>query len=489
MDTFPATRPANELRLMYSMTIVRMVNGLVEVGQKGKFAHSVLGLAGRLGLPRVLVDMRHTATHDALPSLPSLRTAAALALEWLDKNYWQAQEDSLTEASDTTRALLNRYADIKDYRNRAAASSTSNGPVHLPQDGKARTEEALECVQALIQNTSSNNAREVLVPMLVKNDLLVPQYLRRMKTEHTWHEQKRETRRRQRDEVSRVAHLWAPMLEACMRQWGHFLGTLLANIVDQIVQLSQSPKQTPKTEARIELWLLWVENLLYARNFQNLIGELAIQVPVVALMQSASKHVSPWTNKINTLLLSWIANPALKSKMARVVHLTSVKNKRQAKEGDVGLEVFENLLSLIQQRGITAPTPAQSGGAWQRCEGWTPCSVGLSLVNDFPDLLLPQELDYNGAISLVPAERPVDPLTVLPFSAAAARLRIEAAAKDAVEDNELDNVPLPVGKKAATAQRRRKAAQEKEDALSPPAPSPAPPPAALLFSPMELIRL
>jgi len=35
---FPPTRPSNELRLMYAMAIVRMVNGLAEVEQKGSLS-------------------------------------------------------------------------------------------------------------------------------------------------------------------------------------------------------------------------------------------------------------------------------------------------------------------------------------------------------------------------------------------------------------------------------------------------------------------
>jgi hypothetical protein len=111
----------------------------------------------------------------------------------------------------------------------------------------------------------------------------------------------------------------------------------------------------------------------------------------------------------------------------------------------LSLEVFESLLDLIKQRGISAVAgaaqPAVGGGSgdaatqgpWQRyrartrtlapvcnvcgphsppvmrtmvmmmvcaayvrCTGWTPCSVGLGVMNDMPNLLLPRELDYNG---------------------------------------------------------------------------------------------
>ena len=43
------------------------------------------------GLPRILVDVRHEASHNELPSLALLRMAAASALTWLKKSYWKQQ--------------------------------------------------------------------------------------------------------------------------------------------------------------------------------------------------------------------------------------------------------------------------------------------------------------------------------------------------------------------------------------------------------------
>jgi hypothetical protein len=40
----------------------------------------------------------------------------AQALEWLDGNYWQEQEDSLTEMTDRMRSHLTRYVELKGNR-------------------------------------------------------------------------------------------------------------------------------------------------------------------------------------------------------------------------------------------------------------------------------------------------------------------------------------------------------------------------------------
>jgi len=81
------------LRMQYSLAVVRMVNGISDSSQKGRMAASVARLSAAAGLPRLLVDLRHEATHNELPSLAALQLAAHHALTWLRTNYWQKQKD------------------------------------------------------------------------------------------------------------------------------------------------------------------------------------------------------------------------------------------------------------------------------------------------------------------------------------------------------------------------------------------------------------
>ena len=107
-------------------------------------------------------------------------------------------------------------------------------------------------------------------------------------------------------------------------------------------------------ETEIRLWLKWVGHLLYASSFQNLVYEQEIEVPVVALMQAAARHVSQWcvfscarhalervkattnkliasrTNKLNGLFLSWVADPKMREKMTQLMALT--RPRRQTAE-------------------------------------------------------------------------------------------------------------------------------------------------------------
>jgi len=96
----------HELRLSYSMAIIRFVNSLVDPLQTAYFARSISSLAAQLGLPLWFVELRHQATHEELPSLPILRQGASQALDWLYTNYWlpaiNSSSGSLPSTSSST---------------------------------------------------------------------------------------------------------------------------------------------------------------------------------------------------------------------------------------------------------------------------------------------------------------------------------------------------------------------------------------------------
>jgi len=70
------------LRQSYAAAIIRMVNGLVDPLQFGLYARSIASIATQLGLPLWLVELRHAATHEELPSLELLREGASQVLHF-----------------------------------------------------------------------------------------------------------------------------------------------------------------------------------------------------------------------------------------------------------------------------------------------------------------------------------------------------------------------------------------------------------------------
>ncbi|THH07946.1 hypothetical protein EW145_g3037 [Phellinidium pouzarii] len=79
---------ALSVRQAYATAIVRLVNGLVDPLQLGAFARSIAAIAAQIGFPQWLVELRHAATHEELPSLELLRAGAKEALAWLLHNYF-----------------------------------------------------------------------------------------------------------------------------------------------------------------------------------------------------------------------------------------------------------------------------------------------------------------------------------------------------------------------------------------------------------------
>lgn len=81
-------------RLGLSMAITRLVNGTTDQFQpRGdrSIARSVASIASELGMPLELVEIRHQACHNDLPSLSFLKYASRDALAWLKGWYWEPQ--------------------------------------------------------------------------------------------------------------------------------------------------------------------------------------------------------------------------------------------------------------------------------------------------------------------------------------------------------------------------------------------------------------
>lgn len=89
-------RSDQELRMLFSLALIRGVNGLVDAVQQGQFAGlSIMTVAERIGLPSWIAEIRHDATHNQLPPLTVLRSAARQLLRWYFDRYWGLQASLL----------------------------------------------------------------------------------------------------------------------------------------------------------------------------------------------------------------------------------------------------------------------------------------------------------------------------------------------------------------------------------------------------------
>ncbi|KXJ93126.1 Las1-like-domain-containing protein [Microdochium bolleyi] len=77
------------IRAAYATAFSRFVTGLLDSQQDKQKKQSMYSLAKTIGLPATFVELRHQATHEQLPSLLKLRSAARKALAWIWEFYWR----------------------------------------------------------------------------------------------------------------------------------------------------------------------------------------------------------------------------------------------------------------------------------------------------------------------------------------------------------------------------------------------------------------
>ncbi|KAF9243749.1 Las1-like-domain-containing protein [Melanogaster broomeanus] len=114
-NTQPA-KAALAARHAYAAAIIRMVNGLVDPLQVGAYARSIASIAAQLGLPSWLVELRHAATHEDLPSLELLREAARESLSWLLHNYFHPTLNPSAPAPTAASPLRPVAPLLKSYK-------------------------------------------------------------------------------------------------------------------------------------------------------------------------------------------------------------------------------------------------------------------------------------------------------------------------------------------------------------------------------------
>ncbi|KAH7542173.1 hypothetical protein FEM48_Zijuj02G0045100 [Ziziphus jujuba var. spinosa] len=89
------------LAMLYCMAIMRLVNGVVEKTRK-KTEVSIAVAAAKIGIPRMLIDVRHEGSHRELPALQVVRSASVKALDWLKVYYWEPQKKAIPLQGDGT---------------------------------------------------------------------------------------------------------------------------------------------------------------------------------------------------------------------------------------------------------------------------------------------------------------------------------------------------------------------------------------------------
>ncbi|UKZ57828.1 hypothetical protein TrVGV298_011689 [Trichoderma virens] len=96
------------VRAAYAAAFSRFVTGLLDGHQDKLRKQSMYSIAKNIGLPATFVELRHQATHEQLPSLAKLRSAAKKALAWIWDYYWKHLGEA-EKAKDPCKELVLSY--------------------------------------------------------------------------------------------------------------------------------------------------------------------------------------------------------------------------------------------------------------------------------------------------------------------------------------------------------------------------------------------
>lgn len=226
----------NELKLLYAAVVVRSVNGLVDPSQQGIYATSVLTLAEKMGLPGWIVELRHDATHNQMPSLSVLRTAANTLTNWYFDFYWQPQMSLLQSLTTSCLPVVPTPITITTSKTKVAVQ-----PVALEQPESTQQ-----------QDSSPTFVTEIFMPIFIGG---VVQSAPEVKNTDS-------TSTLVAEEAGRQRKFWSSRVRDILRVNNNavfsFLHGLLGAARDTLERSHRHDLETWRAEWELEMVLCWV---------------------------------------------------------------------------------------------------------------------------------------------------------------------------------------------------------------------------------------
>ncbi|KAJ2725813.1 rRNA-processing protein las1 [Coemansia sp. Benny D115] len=316
----------NQLQHLYGMALIRFVNSIIDLEQKGVYAQSVVTLAARIGMPAWFVELRHAATHEHFPSLQVLRLACGQALAWLKSYYWNKQDRKIPEETRPhIRNELLAYLSAQDMLIQARAEQVHADQMLAEQmraeqlEGRRMgrrqqlsavkaaeqgVERASERLGQFIGGLHPDVLRPHLIPVLLEPGFLVP-------------EEKKYRSKFPDCRISSVSETrWVEVLVWFAGLWGEslFIEDLLSAIVDQltpdasalgIFELGETSLSTSQA-ATLVAWIRWILENYYVPNAE----EPRAAINIDDLLESCLRNPSYYSRAILRLVSE--LDPALK---------------------------------------------------------------------------------------------------------------------------------------------------------------------------------
>ncbi|XP_022943515.1 pre-rRNA-processing protein las1-like [Cucurbita moschata] len=381
------------LAMLYCMAIMRLVNGVVEKTRK-KTEVSIAVAADAIGLPRMLIDIRHEGSHRELPSLQVVRCASTKALCWLKSYYWGPQERAIPFQGDISTTIRK---EIKSkLRHLAFNLKVKQNPQlesALVKPKRLKTK-AAETLKVLIQlySTFSSEFVSVLLGFLLKamtsSDLAFP--------------------KKSKKSSSPVLDGWKLTIAKISNKEPELLLDLLQAVLEKIktqealeyenqYSMSSAHKMDSCQVAHLSSMFAWLVDKLKCKEVFS--GKHTPEGILMELLRKCLVVSAPYNKRLMdsaTDLAHLLDNSSLVKKLKKlpflnqpVSHLLDEENPNQTtsensfnqaeslREASRKLEIIK----LHKRKNNLATNPVDgnvgSSSRWTVVSSWTPCPIGM----------------------------------------------------------------------------------------------------------------
>lgn len=395
-----------ELRLAYSAAIIRGVNGLTDAALNPYKAQSVHTLACKLDLPNWLVNVRHDASHNELPTLSCLRICATTLLQWLNDRYHVPLHLSRDNEANRALKLLHQYNDhAKQSEWDKCNHLISEKFIKLPIDIGYIALLNYFVLRGLDESKSIQYVKGGVGGAFIPSSSIAFS-----------------------DEIFRNhRQLYTPLLRQVLQRWNGFLNCLLNCLVDQALlmekwTLDTKEKVTEKELRRqVKFLLAWIRffatdikvlklfsveySFKEAKNIQKCF--IQSHLPLKHLLSRCEEIYfitgGSASHELIDIFKHCLSKKNISSKRGKFQH--EVSNLQEEKEivdnstPNMTLEDLEGMLtsssenedetfnkpceSLQKRRRDTTEDYTQSDNPWSLCESWEKCPIGL-VPGEFP---------------------------------------------------------------------------------------------------------
>ncbi|KAJ4476611.1 Las1-like-domain-containing protein [Lentinula aciculospora] len=388
------------LRQSYSAAVIRMVNGLVDPLQFGVYARSIAAIAAQLGLPAWLVELRHAATHEDLPSLELLREAAHQSMTWLLRNYWLPTLDPSAAPQPEVASLRPLVPILKKYK--SFVKLTTRDASLNKQYKQAMTDVFKDIEKWIAEATVAANvvngelgwnqtngeeprrdarerwALEILSDALIEKGGLIPIVKR-----------KRILPSESFSPPETSVRIWTPLLTNIQNLHSDFQLVLVNRALSRLLAacaMNDAPLD-PSYDAALARWIVW----LVERLDSDEALEEDIRVDVVAslltILEPGSKHLAHVKKNLNELISALCAgHPNLS------IACTALRPPKQVSPLEWAVDdisVMKDRLDVLlaltpasehQTPGVVEEIGSVSSGDWKILDSacWKPCPIGIA---------------------------------------------------------------------------------------------------------------